>query len=82
MRWTLRCRAREEWVAGRVDPRERNTARKTSDARSVRQSRVVLTPVAGVKSAEAQSRSNRTYCAANSRDDGDKQEFVAEESAV
>jgi hypothetical protein len=36
-------------VAGRGRTRERFTSRKTNDARCVRQNRVVLTPVAGVK---------------------------------
>src|SRR6185437_734362 len=39
-------------VAGRVEPRERfSKARRTNDVSSVRQNRVVLTPVAGAKSA-------------------------------
>src|SRR6185312_7817929 len=39
-------------VAGRVEPRERYCkARRTNDVSSVRQNRVVLTPVAGAKSA-------------------------------
>jgi len=40
-------------VAGRGQTRERLTARKTNGAICVRQNRVVLTPVAGAKSAEA-----------------------------
>src|SRR6185312_2744394 len=41
-----------EGVAGRVEPRERYCkARRTNDVSSVRQNRVVLTPVAGAKSA-------------------------------
>ncbi len=39
-------------VAGRDQTRERLTARKMNDARCVRQNRVVLAPVAGVKLAE------------------------------
>jgi len=45
-------------IVGRVQTRERFTARKTNDASRVRQNRVVLTPVAGAKSAEA-GRPNR-----------------------
>jgi len=40
-------------AAGRGQTRERFTARKTNGAIRVRQNRVVLTPVAGAKSAEA-----------------------------
>jgi hypothetical protein len=47
----------------------------------VRRSRVVLAPVAGVKSCGGNVLLNRAGKAANSRDDGDKNEFVAGESA-
>ncbi len=47
----------------------------------VRQNRVVLTPVAGVKPAEA-NRPNRVRGALQSAGDGDKNEFVAGESTA
>src|SRR5207248_9027428 len=40
-------------IAGRAEPRERFAAGETNDADRVWQNRVVLAPVAGVKSAEA-----------------------------
>jgi len=40
-------------IAGRTEPRERFAAGETNDADRVWQNRVVLAPVAGVKSAEA-----------------------------
>jgi hypothetical protein len=51
--------------------RERATARRTNGAIRVRQNRVVLTPVAGAKSAEA-GRLNRALASHQSADDGDK----------
>jgi hypothetical protein len=52
MRWTRQRWARDV-IAGRVSARERSNGELTNDDCCGRQSRVVLTPVAGVKFAEA-----------------------------
>ena len=54
MRWT-RERRHARAVAGRVEPRERFAGAQDERRFSVRQNRVVLTPVAGAKSAVANS---------------------------
>ena len=51
--WWTRERRRASAVAGRVEPRERSTGAQDERRLSVRQNRVVLTPVAGAKSAVA-----------------------------
>src|SRR3984893_7896498 len=51
--WWTRQRRRAMAVAGRVEPRERLTGGRDERRLSVRQNRVVLTPVAGAKSAVA-----------------------------
>src|ERR1700736_2885632 len=51
--WWTRERRRAIDVAGRVEPRERLTGVRDERRFSVRQNRVVLTPVAGAKSAVA-----------------------------
>src|SRR3984893_15908612 len=51
--WWTRERRRAMAVAGRVEPRERFTGVQDERRFSVRQNRVVLTPVAGAKSAVA-----------------------------
>ena len=61
--------------------RERVTARRTNGAIRVRQNRVVLTPVAGAKSAEA-CRPNRAQASHQSADDGDKTNSLAGESTA
>src|SRR5260221_7499343 len=53
--WWTRERRRASAVAGRVEPRERSTGAQDERRFSVRQNRVVLTPVAGAKSAVATS---------------------------
>ena len=58
MRWTRRCRAREG-IAGRVKARERFTRRRDERHCCGRQKRVVLAPVAGVKSAKVFRQPNR-----------------------
>jgi hypothetical protein len=70
MRWTRQRWARE-MTAGQVSC-ERFTARRTNGAIRVRQNRVVLTPVAGAKSAEACRAQPGSERAINPRDDGDK----------
>ena len=52
MRWTRQRQARE-WSQGGLNLVSDPHARKTNGAIRVRQNRVVLTPVAGAKSAEA-----------------------------
>src|ERR1700676_5784632 len=56
MRWTQERQARNV-VAGRDEPRERSASVQDDRRFSGRQSRVVLTPVAGAKLAEAKSSS-------------------------
>src|ERR1700694_4013521 len=53
--WWTRERRRASVVAGRVEPRERLPGAQDERRFSVRQNRVVLTPVAGAKSAVANS---------------------------
>jgi hypothetical protein len=53
--WWTRERRRANAVAGRVEPRERFKGEQDERRLSVRQNRVVPTPVAGAKSAEAHS---------------------------
>src|ERR1700676_4208555 len=59
-------------VAGRVEPRERLTGAQDERRFSVRQNRVVLTPVAGAKSAVANSNPTGLEEPLKSADDGDK----------
>src|ERR1700676_1868717 len=54
MRWTRERQARKA-IAGRDEPRERSASVRDDRRLSGRQSRVVLTPVAGAKLAEAKS---------------------------
>jgi hypothetical protein len=61
MRWTRQRRARNV-IAGRDEPRERENGVRTTDAFRVRQSRVVLAPVAGVKFAEARRPDRAQTC--------------------
>jgi len=58
-------------VAGRVEPRERWAVAQDERRLSVRQNRVVLTPVAGAKSAVANSDPTGSS-SRKSADDGDK----------
>src|SRR5258708_17486072 len=53
--WWTRQRRRAMAVAGRDEPRERPAGAQDERRFSVRQNRVVLTPVAGAKSAVAAS---------------------------
>lgn len=53
--WWTRERRRATAVAGRAEPRERFAGAQDERRFSVRQNRVVLTPVAGAKSAVANS---------------------------
>jgi hypothetical protein len=68
-------------IAGRGQTRERFAACETNGASRVRQNRVVLTPVAGAKSAEA-CRPNRAPASHQSADDGDKTNSLAGESTA
>jgi hypothetical protein len=68
-------------IAGRGQTRERFAAREANGASRVRQNRVVLTPVAGAKSAEA-CRPNRAPASHQSADDGDKTNSLAGESTA
>jgi hypothetical protein len=62
---------RAELIAGRALARERSGSRKTSGAASGRQNRVVLAPVAGVKSAEVR-KARPGFKNLESAGDGDK----------
>jgi hypothetical protein len=70
--WWTRERRRAIDVAGRVEPRERFTGAQDERRFSVRQNRVVLTPVAGAKSAVANSNPTGVGEPLKSADDGDK----------
>jgi hypothetical protein len=70
--WWTRERRRAMAVAGRVEPRERFTGAQDERRLSVRQNRVVLTPVAGAKSAVANSNPTGVEEPLKSADDGDK----------
>jgi hypothetical protein len=79
MRWTLRRRARKS-IAGRPTVSDRKRARRATQeayGKAVWSWHPLL-----VLSPRRCNESNRSCCAANSLDDGDKQEFVAEESPV
>jgi hypothetical protein len=70
--WWTRQRRREIAAAGRVEPRERSAGAQDERRQSVRQNRVVLTPVAGAKSAVACSNPTGIEGSLKSADDGDK----------